>query len=80
MHTHLYKHTYKYIIYIYIRTYIDLNAHPSSNTPVLKKHIRCNIWTEKYVGLYLYDQFEFALLEANFSSDSDRLFFNFIKK
>ena len=33
--------------------YTNLNAHPYLNIPILKKHIRDNIWTEKYIDLYL---------------------------
>ena len=40
-----------------------LNAHPYLNILILKKHTRYNIWTEKYVDLYLYDQLQFDLLE-----------------
>ena len=33
--------------------------------PTLKKHIRYNMWMEKYADLYLYDQLQFALLEKS---------------
>ena len=42
-----------------------LNAHPYLNILILKKHTRYNIWTEKYVDLYLYDQLQFDLLEKS---------------
>ena len=65
MHTNLYRHTYTYII-IYIQRYTYLNARPCVTIPILKKHIRYNIWTEKCVDLYLYDKpLQFALLEES---------------
>ena len=50
---------------MHIHTYTHLNAHPCLNIPILKTYIRFNVWTEKYVYLYLYDQLQFALLEKS---------------
>ena len=63
MRTHLYTHTYTYIIYIHT------NINSFKCTSIFKysyhkeAHLTYNIWTEKYVDLYLYDQLQFALLE-----------------
>ena len=56
---HINKNKYTYIIctYTYIQ-YAHLNADPYLNIPILKKHMRYNMWTEKYVDSYLYDQLE----------------------
>ena len=80
-YTPIYTYIYTHIIYIYIQTYTHLNVHSYLNIPVLTKRIRYNIWTEKYVDLYLYDKLQFALLEKYFvsSSDSSSLFFNLLR-
>ena len=40
-------------MYMYIETYTNLNVHPYLTMSILKKHIRDDIWTGKYVDLYL---------------------------
>ena len=44
----------------------NTGLHPYLNIPTLKKHVRYNIWIEKYVDLNLYNnQLQFALLEKS---------------
>ena len=62
-YTPIYTYIYIHIHNIYIQTSTHLNAHPYLNIPILKKHVRYNIRTEKYVDLYPYDQLQFALLK-----------------
>ena len=46
-----------------METCTHLNAYPYLNTHKLKKHISYNVWTGKYVDLYLYGHLQFALLD-----------------
>lgn len=48
-----------------MQRYTHLIAGPYLSIAILKKHIRYNTLTEKYIDLYLYDQLQLDLLEKS---------------
>ena len=72
-------YTYIYMHNIYIQTCTHLNAHPYFNNSILNKHLRCNIWTAKYIDFISMINSNLCQTRVNLSIDSRSLFFNFEK-